>query len=42
MPSAETRPEESVTARNKDKQTEASKEEHDSKESEEDGEIGDT
>ena len=42
MISAGSRPEESATARNKDKQTEASEEEHDSEESEEEGEIGDT
>lgn len=42
MTSTGTSPEESATARNKDKQTDASEEEHDSEESEEDGEIGET
>jgi hypothetical protein len=42
MTSAGTSPEESTMARNKDKQIEASEEEHDSEESEEDGEIGET
>ena len=41
MTSAGSRREESAIERNKDKKTEASKEEHDSKESEEEGEIGD-
>jgi hypothetical protein len=42
MTTAGTSPEESATARNKDKQQETSKEEHDTEESEEDGEIGET
>ena len=42
MTSAGTRPEESAMARDKDKQAEASEEEHDSEDSGEDGEIGDT
>ena len=42
MTPAATSPEESATARNKDKKPEASEEEHDSEESEEDGEIGGT
>jgi hypothetical protein len=42
MTSAGISPEESDTARNKDKQPEASEEEQDSEESEEDGEIGET
>jgi hypothetical protein len=42
MTSAGISPEESDTARNKDKQPEASEEKQDSEESEEDGEIGET
>jgi hypothetical protein len=42
MTTAGTSPEESATARNKDRQPETSEEEHDTEESEEDGEIGET